>query len=199
MCLLLETIQLLDGKLVNLDYHNHRFNAGRRELTGNHHRVDLAEQIRIPDMYIKGLFRCRILYDAQNLSAEFVPYHYRNIRSLKLVVDNTIDYHLKFADRSRLETLFAERGLHDDIIIVKNNCITDSYVANLVFFDGSNWFTPDTPLLRGTQREALLDKGVIREMHITPGDLPDFEKAGLINAFSDLMNMPVIPINQIFK
>jgi 4-amino-4-deoxychorismate lyase len=198
MCQLLETIQLLDGELLNIAYHNRRFNAARKELSGKLSPTDLAGLIQIPGHCITGRFRCRILYNEADFKVEFIPYEYRKIRRLKLIYDNTIDYHLKYADRSHLDALFSRRGDCDDIIIVKNGCLTDSYVANLVFYDGKDWCTPDTPLLQGTQRASLLDKGVISEKRITIENYRGFKKAGLINAFNDLTNMPVISVQEIY-
>ncbi len=65
-------------------------------------------------------------------------------------------------------------------------------------FDGENWMTPDTPLLKGTRRQALLDLRLITERTITERDLPCFQKVGIINAFLDLNHMPVIKKENIF-
>lgn len=53
---------------------------------------------------------------------------------------------------------------------------------NIALYDGSSWFTPRTPLLKGTMRAYLLDKGLIEEADIRPSDLPSFRKVSLINA-----------------
>lgn len=199
MCRLLETIQVLDGRLVNAVYHNRRFNAARRELFGNEEPADLVGLINIPPANKQGLFRCRVVYGESIHSVEFIPYQYRQIESLKIVLAGELDYHLKYADRRPLEALFALRGTCDDIIIVRNDdCLTDSFAANMVFSDGSKWFTPDTPLLPGTQRERLLETGVISARRITLENFRIFRSAGLINAFWDLTQMPVIEMNQIF-
>jgi len=127
----------------------------------------------------------------------FLPHHYRQIKSLKLVEDDKIDYRYKFADRQHLGRLFERRGDCDDILIVKNGCITDSFTANVIFSDGSRWWTPDTPLLAGTMRAKLLKEGKISECRITPNGLNKYLKAGLINAMQDIDNMPVIAIDRI--
>jgi 4-amino-4-deoxychorismate lyase len=197
MCQLLETIQLLDGKPVNVDYHNRRFNAARKLLFGCTDLQDLTSLIEIPAEILQGLYRCRILYGKSVHSVEFIPYQYRKIESLKLITAGSFDYRLKYADRRHLESLFALRGTCDDIIVVQQGCITDSYAANLVFSDGEEWYTPDTPLLEGTQRARLLDTGAIRVCRITLKNYRDFDRAGLINAFCDLGNMPVITMDKI--
>ncbi|MCA1759522.1 MAG: aminotransferase class IV, partial [Bacteroidales bacterium] len=101
-------------------------------------------------------------------------------------------------DRERLNLLFEKRGICDDIIIVKNGCITDSSFANIVFFDGVKWWTPDTPLLPGTQRAKLLEENKIFECRITPKDISIYSKVGLINAMNDLNEMMQIAIRKIY-
>jgi 4-amino-4-deoxychorismate lyase len=197
MCLLLETIQLLDGNLQNVEYHNRRLNASIKECFGVDVNNDISELIQIPPEYKTGLHRCRLIYDYKSFHIEFTSYTFRNIKSLRLVYDDQIDYHLKFADRSRLDFLFSQREDCDDIIIVKNGCLTDSFAANLVFGDGIRWFTPDTPLLAGTMRAQLLDNDFLTETRITISNFREYKYVGLINAFLTIGNMPVILVESI--
>jgi 4-amino-4-deoxychorismate lyase len=143
--------------------------------------INLDELI-VPKDCENGLFKCRIIYSESLQSVEFLPYTLPKISSLKLVVNNQIDYSLKFADRSEIQKMFGKRGLADDVLIVKNGWITDTSFANILFFDGKRWLTPEKPLLKGTQRENLLRQGLIFQADISPANLPDFSKARLINA-----------------
>ena len=197
MCQLIETIKCKDGKLFNLPFHQNRFNLARKENFGITDETELKDAVRIPPECSTGLFRCRVIYSKTIKKIEFLHHEYRQIQSLKLVEDNHIDYRYKFANRYYLEELFSRRGDCDDILIVKNGCITDSFTANLVFYDGSRWWTPDTPLLAGTQRAKLLNEGKIAVCRITPSDLKKYKKAGLINAMQDLEEMPVIEIDRV--
>lgn len=197
MCRLLETIKLLDGQLYNLPFHNARLNNARKALFGASSEWDLRQLIRIPADKVTGLFRCRVVYDREVRQIEFLNHVYRPVHRLKLIEDNAIDYRYKYADRTHLHHLFEQRGEADDILIVRNGHITDSYTANPIFFDGRRWWTPDTPLLPGTQRARLLADGKIAQRRITPDDLRQFQKAGLINALQDMNDMPVISIEDI--
>jgi len=197
MCQLVETIKCKNGKLENLRYHQARFDLSRMNLFDNEKVIHLREVIEIPTKFRNGLFRCRVVYSSEIENIEFHPHVFRKIESLKLVEDNSIDYHLKFTDRKKLNELFEKRGDCDDILIVKNGCITDSYIANVVFFDGCEWWTPSTPLLHGTRRAQLIEEGKIKVCRITPNDLHRFEKAGLINAMQDLNEMPEVKIENI--
>ena len=195
--LLIETIKCLDGKLINLPFHQKRFDHARQECFGSGDSIDLEEVLQVPEETKTGLFKCRVLYSDKIEKIEFHSYTYRQVKSLKLVEDNKIDYHLKFADRKQLSFLFEQRGNCDDILIVKNGCITDSYTANPIFWDGHIWWTPDTPLLPGTQRARLLEEGKIKVCRITREDLTKYSKIGLINAMQDLETMPVIQMERV--
>lgn len=194
---LLESIKCLNGKLSNIEKHNERFNRSRKECFGADNEINLLEVLRIPENVNIGLFRCRVIYTREIEEVEFVPHHYREINTLKLVEDNHIEYGFKFADRKTLNNLFAKRGDCDDILIAKDGFITDSYTANIVFFDGSKWWTPETPLLAGTQRSRLLEEGRIFECSITPADISKYTFAGLINAMWDLEELEPIPTRNI--
>lgn len=198
MCRLLETIRLENGVLHNLKYHTLRFNRARAEFFGLSEETDLSQIISIPENCRTGVFRCRVCYSGATIhSIEFIPRQPRTTKSMKLVEDNKIDYHYKYDDRSQLTKLFEQRESCDEIIIIKNGLVTDCSVGNLVFFDGTRWLTPSSPLLNGTQRMHLLDELQITEKEIRQEDILNYTKVGIINAFYDLQNMPVIPISNI--
>lgn len=197
MCQLIETIKCLDGKLINLQYHQSRLNLARKAFYRHCGELSLAELITVPEIYSRGLFRCRVTYSGSIGKIEFFPHQYREIKSLKLVKCNDVDYRYKYADRKKLESLFEERGESDDILIVKNGFISDSFTANVVFFDGRKWWTPDTPLLSGTQRARLIYEKKLYPCPVTPDDLGKYTIAGLINAMQDLNDMPLVEISRI--
>ena len=126
-----------------------------------------------------------MVYGKDIEAIEFKPYQPRTIKSLKLVEDDEIDYAFKYADRESINLLYERRGTYDDILIVKNNLITDTSFCNIIFFDGQKWVTPELPLLKGTKRQQLLDEGIINEARILVEDLGSFKKFMLINAMLD--------------
>lgn len=148
--------------------------------------LPLADWLQIPAICESGVYKCRVIYAEDLFRVEFLPYTPRPIRSLKLVVDDSIDYVWKYEDRSALERLFAQKGDCDDILIVKNGFLTDGSYSNLAFYDGSSWFTPEAPLLNGIQRERLLGEGQIQTASIQVEDLKSFSQIGLINAMLEL-------------
>ena len=169
------------------------------ELFPDAKKIDLANEIPIPENCKSGIFKMRILYGQTIEKIEIEPYVFRSIQSLKVVHHESIDYHLKYTDRQILQELFAKRGDCDDIIIVKNGLVTDSFAANLLFFDGEKWFTSDSPLLKGTKRQLLIDNGIISEKEITEEGIRSYQKVGLINAMIDFEEMPVVNLEQIFR
>lgn len=194
---LLETIKCNDGKLHNLEYHQARFDVARMRFFPNALKVVLTDLIKIPETCKQGLFRCRVVYTEQVEKIEFLPHQYRSISSIRLIEDNNIEYSGKYTNRNQLQHLYNQRDGCDDILIVQNNCITDSFTANPIFFDGNSWWSPDTPLLQGTQRARLIAENKISVCRITVNDLSNYKKIGLINAMQDLDNMPVLPIEKI--
>jgi 4-amino-4-deoxychorismate lyase len=198
MCQLVESLKLKDGMIRNLDYHQKRMNAAMAELFPKAEKIELRNEISIPECCRSGIYKVRVSYDQTIKQIDFDSYSYRNILSLKVVHHESVDYHLKFNDRQILQELYAQRGNCDDIIIIKHGWVSDSFAANLLFYDGEKWFTPTTPLLKGTKRQYLLEHGIISEMEIREEDIHKFQKVGLVNAMIDFDEMPVVPINQIF-
>lgn len=194
---LIETLKCKDGKLHNLQYHNYRLNKSRRELFRIYDEMKLENHISVPENAQTGNFKCRLIYSDKIEKTEFIPYLPRKIKSLKLVNNNEIVYTYKYENRNLLNQLFEARGDCDDILIIKNGRVTDSFYANVVFYDGQKWWTPDTPLLPGTQRARLIESNQIEETAITTADIFKYEKVGLINAMQNLDEMPVIPIQNI--
>lgn len=110
----------------------------------------------------------------------------REIRSLKLVEDNEIDYSFKSTDRAPLNRLTARKGDCDEVLIVKKGLLTDTSFTNVAVFDGERWLTPRHPLLLGTKRASLLERQVIKEADISVETLMNAQKVSLINAMIDL-------------
>jgi 4-amino-4-deoxychorismate lyase len=195
----IETIKVFDGEVKNLSFHQARFERTRSKMLGFKSHPALEEKIVIPANAREGLFKCRILYDHSEIGVEFLPYLRPEIRSLKLISDDQIIYSYKSADRSALTALYNLRGSCDDILIVKNGKITDSYFANVVLWDGFQWFTPEEPLLEGCMRASLLEKGLIKTASIRIESLPRFTSLKLINALNHLNETALIPLEAILQ
>lgn len=195
MSLLVETIKVKDGGLFNIDYHSNRFNKARKDLFNAGPAVDLQNKIIIPAYARQGLFKCRIEYDDHIRKLDFLPYEIKKTRTLKLVEAGDLEYNYKYIDRSGIEALLEQKEGCDDILIIKDGRITDTSYANIILRgDEGLWYTPSTYLLRGTKREYLLDRGLIKEKDITPAGLKRFRELRLINTMIDIDDTSSIPV-----
>jgi 4-amino-4-deoxychorismate lyase len=199
MCLLLETIKTVERNLINLEYHQKRVDRSIRDLFNKNASVNLAEEIKVPDYLGKGIFKCRVIYDLEIKKVEFLPYKPPEITTLKLVHCNDLDYSYKFENRQVITKLLELKGRCDDILILKNGLITDTSFCNIIFSDGNNWITPSKPLLKGTQREHLLEKGMVSEANIKGSDIYNFNSFKLINAMIDFEISQTLLISNIFR
>jgi len=171
----IETIRIEDGQIYNLDYHTERFNETRAAFWKDSTPLDLREFISPPTL--NGIHKCRI------------------VSSLHLVVSDTIDYTYKSAHREELNALYTQKGMADDILIVRNGYLTDTSIANVALYDGDTWFTPAHPLLRGTKRSEFLDRQLIVEKDIPQICLKDYSHIMLFNAMIDWKHI-ILPINE---
>lgn len=195
---LVEAIRIEDKKLHHIALHNQRFNLARTKLFGLHDAIDLRNHIQIPDNITTNRYKCRIsTTDGIHIQVGITLYEQRKIESLKLVPVEKIDYAIKSNQRQALDLAFEQRGNCDDIIIVQNECLTDSWAANVILTDGFKWYTPNTPLLKGIQREYLISIGEIVERRISVKDLSFFNGVKLINAMIDFERAPFIKIENI--
>jgi 4-amino-4-deoxychorismate lyase len=180
-CSYLETIKSIDGKIFNLEYHQKRYESVMNSL-GVEKTKKLNSYLNPPKY---GLYRCRVIYTSDSIIVTYHEYKKREIRSLKLIFNNEIDYSMKFENRDEINVLFEKRGECDDILIIKNLLVTDTSIANVAFFKDGEWFTPKTPLLEGTTRARLIDEGKIIEADIKIQNIRNFTKVALLNSMID--------------
>jgi 4-amino-4-deoxychorismate lyase len=197
MCLLLETMKVQNQRLQNIEAHNLRAANSRRMLFGVEDMLDLRDFITLLDGLDDGIYKCRIVYAQTVQQVELLPYIPKRIQTLRLILNDAIQYEHKYLERSYFDKLLQSANA-DDILIVQHGLITDSSFANVVFYDGKNWVTPAQPLLFGTKRQILLERGVIQEREIACTELNRFTHAALINAMLDIGDIPFISTENIF-
>ncbi|MCR1836665.1 aminotransferase class IV family protein [Pasteurella caecimuris] len=185
---LFETIAIEKGKIQNIDYHQARYEQSLRQFYGKSavNIFNLFELIQVPPHLQNHLVRCRVDYNAESTQIQYVEYTRKIYRTFQPIICDEIDYSLKYANRDLLNSLLAQRGKCDEIMIIKHGKVTDCSIGNLIFRQGNQWFTPDTPLLQGTQREKLLQESKIREATIYAQDIEKYDEIRLINAMNGL-------------
>jgi len=182
MCLLIETISCVDGKLQNLFWHTVRVNKSRGALFNSKNKLSL-ENTTIPDFVKSGKWKCRLIYNERIHGVSFEPYRSRDVKTLR-VIESEIKYCHKYEDRNVIDSLYQQKGDADEILIIKNGLVTDTSIANVLLYDGKEWVTPEKPLLEGTMRAELLSKQVVAPKEIEYKNLLNYKKIMLVNAMN---------------
>ena len=176
--LFLETIKIHEGRIRHLPYHQKRL---ERTIRAHYPDAKIPElKAHLQSVPTAGIYKCRVLYTDRIQTVTFEHYLPKQVRTFT-IIESDIDYAYKYADRSALESL--KKGVDtDEIIIQKEGLLTDTSYSNLAFYDGSTWFTPHLPLLKGTMRNRLIEEGRLKEAEIRPEDLDRFCDIALMNA-----------------
>lgn len=196
MVRLIESIRILNGRISQLNLHEDRCNQSRAKLWNLTKAIKLKEKISIPASYSKGLVKCRIVYGHEIEEISFQNYQIRSINKIKIVHNDAISYPFKYEERKELDNLFANKMEGDEIMIVKNELVTDAYYYNYVFQKGKEYFTPKQPLLEGVRRTSLILNNKIIKKDIFTTEIHEFDAIHLINAMTPLGKIVVKP-NQI--
>ncbi len=168
----------------------------QQQFYGSQNLTDIRKFLFIPQNLKTGLVKCRIEYDNEIRKIEFSSYTIRKIHNAKIVDCQSLNYQYKFVERPELDAIYRQKGLCDEVIIIKDGLVTDAYYYNLVFEQNGEYYTPAQPLLEGTRRQLLLDKGAIIRAEITSDDIQKYQNIHFINALTGL-NQCVIKTDQV--
>jgi len=176
----IETLLVKDGKIQNLKYHLDRIEKTYKyfkwRIENGEWRIN--DELRIEN----GEWRIRIIYNQYGIQKiEIFPIKKRNFKKFKLIKID-FDYKFKYKNRKQFSILNSQFSIYDELILTKNNLITDTTISNLAFFTGKEWITPKYPLLKGTKREELIEKKFLKEANIHISDLKYFKKMAMMNA-----------------
>ena len=193
----IETIRIQDGRACHLSDH-----ADRMRRTADHFGFTAPTlphdlEARLPADLRTGTVRCRVLYDHTLREVTFTPYRRRQIERLFAVDAGTTDYAFKYADRAPLTRPQISLAETDELLFIRDGCLTDTSYTNLVLRRGDELVTPDTFLLDGTCRRRLLRTGRIRTARIRLRDLATYDELLLINAMMPLHEAIRLPISAV--
>lgn len=192
----IESIKIEDQQMYLLQLHQRRVDETFAHF-GKEGSINLEKIYKVLEHDGDGLFKLKISYDLdKNFRTQIIPYAISEFDSFKLVENNSFDYSFKFEDRAPLE-LMLRQAKTDEIIIVKNNHITDTSFSNILFKKGKDWYTPTTCLLNGVQRQHLLKSKKIKQAEITVQNLNEYSHFQLINAMNDFGDMFIYPLSKI--
>ena len=192
----IESIKIEDQEIFLLELHQKRVNTTFSHF-GKEGSIDIAKIFKDLQHDEDGLYKLKITYELnKNYRTQLIPYAISEIDDFQLVENNGYDYSFKFEDRKEFERMI-NKAKASEIIIVKNNHITDTSFSNLLFLKGKEWFTPTTYLLNGVQRTHLLKNKKIKEAEITLQNITEYSHFQLINAMNDFDDMFIYPISKI--
>ena len=174
-----ETICLLDGVVHNVEYHNHRLNQTRKELYGSTAAIDILHHL--PTLPTTGLHKIRVVYLDSITDISIEPYTPRDITEF-ICVATDMDYSCKYTNRDEINHLLKDLKPNQEIIMIIDNLITDTSIANIAIYIDSTWLTPATPLLAGTTRAKLIEDSQLKTADLKIDDLRNATSVALMNA-----------------
>lgn len=194
----IETILAENGVPAPLEYHQERVDRTLRDWNAPFRLdlVDVLESVAVPPFKKSKI---RIEYGVGGLECiQVSEYRMKSIASIGLADIGDREYRYKYADRQWIYAYLEGSGC-DEVILVKDGFLTDASIANLAFYDGRQWITPDTPLLPGTRRRYLLDAGILHEAPVRTEDLPLFTKIRLVNAMIPWEQSPDLAVGLVVR
>jgi len=157
----IESICLKDGELRNLDLHQRRVDLTLLAHFGAEPRIDLAREITRDALPAQGLFKIRVRYERTISGMDIESYVRKPIEAIRLLDMPVLDYRFKYEDRRTFE------NCANGTIFLQNGLVTDATYANVCFFNGKSWLTPQNPLLRGVARQLAIKAHKVAEADIS--------------------------------
>ncbi|MBN1648840.1 MAG: aminotransferase class IV [Spirochaetales bacterium] len=183
MCRFVEAVCIDQNIASNLEYHQDRIDRTFSHFFPGEKPFSIRGMVpAVPDT---NKYKWRVFYDRNKVRTDFHPYTMRVLTHIQ-VEEIAFDYEYKFEDRTNID---AARGRFAEdccLLFSKKGFLTDSFFSNIALLQDGVWYTPDKPLLCGTRRSFLLDRGRLVKKQIAVDSLYEYEKLSLINALIDL-------------
>lgn len=180
-----ESIAVMDGRYLNVPGHLARMQKTAKALWGIELPDDYLEK-RLPAFSRDGLYKCRFMYDAQHYAMELTRYTSKYIQQLVLTEVPEMVYDFKYSDRSEINNYTRSLGKGMDVLFTRNGYLMDTSYCNVALYKEGTWYTPEMPLLQGTQRAVGLKDGLLKQALIHRNDLHSFERITLFNALNPI-------------
>jgi len=196
MSLLFESIRY-EGGWHHLEYHEARMTKAIQSVFKKRKTFNLRKDISLPKDLGPKKYICRIHYGLDIEDYHFQVYQEHTIKQIRFVVDENIKYPHKYTNRSFLNKHKEACAPFEEAIIINKGLIRDSTWSNVAFWNGTEWHTPTYPLLKGTCRARLLDKGEIISKKLRLEHLEQYSKVSFLSALNNLGEC-VVDINPYF-
>lgn len=181
----IESIRIINAKPVNISLHNERVSKTALHHYGIDLNLPIEQILNENDISFNTPYKLRIVYSNKLESYSIEPYLQKELRILRVVTNDNIEYSYKYEDRAALDALYTKRGDCDDVLIIRKGIVTDTSYGNVLYSDGEKLYTPANPLLKGTKRERLLRDGKIIERDLPAERIRDFLQWYVINSMLD--------------
>ena len=189
----IESIRVSNREPENLHFHQLRMNRTLMHY-GKQPYMNLIDLFDSTCINNDNVIKWRIVYSLEQIiDISYTDYSVKNIGSVALANLHGHQYDFKFEDRGWITTLLNTAGA-DEIIMCDDGVLKDASYANIVFYDGANWYTPENPLLEGTRRAQLLLEGKIQLMDIRLSHLKKFDQVKFINALMSWEESPIFQV-----
>ncbi len=182
----IETLRLEDGKVQLQPLHQARMERTARDLGFVCPPMPPLEEL-CPEPLRKGRVKCRFVYREAIRELSFTPYTPRVIHTFApMALPVGYKYSYKSLDRAVLNRLKAECPADEVLLVDSEGRITDCSFANLALRREGRWYTPDSPLLEGIQRQHLILESLLTPRTIRVADLGEYDQILPINAMLPL-------------
>lgn len=182
----IETLRLEEGKVQLQALHQARMERTARAFGFTCPVLPPLEQL-CPEPLRKGRVKCRFVYRESIRELSFTPYTPRVIHTFApMALPAGYKYSYKSLERAVLNRLKAECPADEVLLVDSEGRITDCSFANLALRREGRWYTPDTPLLEGVQRQHLILEGLLTPCTIRVADLGEYDQILPINAMLPL-------------
>lgn len=182
----IETLRLEEGKVQLQPLHQARMERTARDLGFVCPPMPPLEEL-CPEPLRKGRVKCRFVYRESIRELSFTPYTPRVIHTFApMALPVGYKYSYKSLDRAVLNRLKAECPADEVLLVDSEGRITDCSFANLALRREGRWYTPDTPLLEGVQRQYLIQECLLTPRTIRVADLGEYDQILPINAMLPL-------------
>lgn len=190
-----ESIAVIDGVYQNLEAHNERVHRTAQALWQQKKPLNFLEMV-LPIPPNDGVFKCRFSYNATHFDVQFSTYKPRIITTLHCYEAPDLFYEFKYSHRDAIDRYSVQLKSNEEVLFTRQGFLLDTSYANVALYREGKWYTPETPLLKGTRRAMGIRSGMLIPVPLHTNDLRYFETITWFNALLPI-GEHCLPVNAI--